>query len=84
MPPWAPLKVLKIQEKQNQQKIRWRNAQCNRKTIDKIDYSDNYSEDDLGSLEKDEEMDFNVMPVLDSELLLITESIKTLRTNMVN
>ena len=35
-------------------------------------------------LEKDEEMDFNVMPVLDSELLLITESIKTLRTNMVN
>jgi hypothetical protein len=36
------------------------------------------------ALEKDEEMDFNVMPVLDSELLLITESIKTLRTSMVN
>ena len=36
------------------------------------------------ALEKDEEMDFNLMAVTDSELKTIAESVKTLRTSMVD
>ena len=36
------------------------------------------------AMEKDEEMDFNAMSVSDSELKAIMESVKTLRTSMVN
>ena len=36
------------------------------------------------AIEKDEEMDFNLMAVTDNELKSITESVKTLRTSMVD
>ena len=36
------------------------------------------------AIEKDEEMDFNIMSVSDSELKTISESVKSLRTSMIN
>ncbi len=36
------------------------------------------------AIEKDEEMDFNLISVTDSELKTISESVKSLRTNMIN
>ena len=36
------------------------------------------------AIEKDEEMDFNLMAVTDNELKSIAESVKTLRTSMVD
>jgi hypothetical protein len=35
-------------------------------------------------MEKDEEMDFNLMPVTDSEFKAIADSVKALRTSMVD
>lgn len=36
------------------------------------------------AIEKDEEMDFNLISVTDSELKIISESVKSLRTSMIN
>jgi hypothetical protein len=36
------------------------------------------------AIEKDEEMDFNLISITDSELKTISESVKSLRTSMIN
>lgn len=36
------------------------------------------------AIEKDEEMDFNAMSISDRELKTISESVKSLRTSMIN
>jgi len=53
-------------------------------SIEKINAEFNAISSVKSALEKDEEMDFNLMAVTDSELKTIAESVKTLRTSMVD
>lgn len=53
-------------------------------SIEKINAQFNEIASVKAAIEKDEEMDFNLMSVTDSELKTITESIKILRTSMVD
>lgn len=53
-------------------------------SIEKINAEFNAISSVKTALEKDEEMDFNLMTVTDSELKTIAESVKTLRTSMVD
>lgn len=53
-------------------------------SIEKINAQFNAIASVKAAIEKDEEMDFNLMSVTDSELKNIMESIKTLRTSMVD
>lgn len=53
-------------------------------SIEKINADFNAISSVKSALEKDEEMDFNLMAVTDSELKTISESVKTLRTSMVD
>lgn len=53
-------------------------------SIEKINAQFNAIASVKAAMEKDEEMDFNLMAVTDNELKSITESVKTLRTSMVD
>lgn len=53
-------------------------------SIEKINSQFNAIASVKAAIEKDEEMDFNLMAVTDNELKSITESVKTLRTSMVD
>lgn len=53
-------------------------------SIEKINAEFNAISSVKSALEKDEEMNFNLMAVTDSELKTIAESVKTLRTSMVD
>lgn len=54
------------------------------KSIETINSQFNSIASVKAAIEKDEEMDFNIMTVTDSELKAITESVKTLRTSMID
>ena len=53
-------------------------------SIEKINTQFNAIASVKAAIEKDEEMDFNLMAVTDNELKGITESVKALRTSMVD
>lgn len=54
------------------------------KSIETINSQFNSIASVKAAIEKDEEMDFNIMTVTDSELKAITESVKRLRTSMID
>lgn len=53
-------------------------------SVEKINAQFNAIASVKSAIEKDEEMDFNLMAVTDNELKEITESVKTLRTSMID
>jgi hypothetical protein len=53
-------------------------------SIEKINAEFNAIASVKSAMEKDEEMDFNLMPVTDSEFKAIADSVKALRTSMVD
>lgn len=54
------------------------------KSIETINSQFNSIASVKAAIEKDEEMDFNIMAVTDNELKAITESVKALRTSMID